>query len=285
MPDLTDPTAVRPLLARHAFRFSKALGQNFIIDPSVCPRMAGASGAGPGVGVLEVGPGIGTLTAELAKRADRVVAVERDARLLPVLGETMRGFPGVEVILGDAMRTDFKKLIRERFGGLRVVFAANLPYYLTSPLLLRLLEERLPLDAVTVMVQREAGRRITAPPGTRECGAVSAAVAYYTRAETLFPVGARSFFPEPAVDSSVIRLIPRAAPPVDVPSEAAFFALVRAGFRQRRKTLCNALSAALSLPKAAVRDLLAGAGLPDPVRAEQLTLEDWGRLARRAGPL
>ncbi|HIU30952.1 MAG TPA: 16S rRNA (adenine(1518)-N(6)/adenine(1519)-N(6))-dimethyltransferase RsmA [Candidatus Caccousia avistercoris] len=280
MENLAEIQVIREVLARHGFRFSKSLGQNFLINPTVCPRMAEASGAAKGVGVLEVGPGIGVLTAELAKRAERVVSVELDKRLLPVLEETLGEFPHVKIIQGDILKLDLHRLLQEEFQGLEVVVCANLPYYITSPVIMRFLEEKLPLSALTVMVQKEAAERLCALPGTRACGAVSAAVRYYAEPEILFGVSRGSFLPPPNVDSAVLRLRVRSAPPVQVPDERKFFALVKAAFGQRRKTVLNSVSALMGLPKSAVEEACRAAGIPPTARAEQLTLEQLAAFSR-----
>lgn len=279
MPNLTDPAVIKELLQRHGFHFSKKLGQNFIINPTVCPRMAEESGAAPGVGVLEIGPGFGVLTAELARRAEKVVAIELDGRLPPILRETLAGFNNVTVVQGDAMEIDFSELIEREFSGLEVVICANLPYYITSPLLMRLLELHLPVKAITVMVQREAAERITAIPGSRECGAISAAVWYYSEPKRLFGVSRGSFLPAPEVDSAVMRLDLRPQPPFPLPNEADYFSVVRAAFGQRRKTILNALASGLGLSKDQTRALLAEADIAENARAEQLTLEQLGMLS------
>ena len=285
MPTLTDPAVIKELLQRHGFSFSRALGQNFIINPGVCPRMAELGGAAPGVGVLEIGPGFGVLTAELCRRAEKVVAIELDDRLPPILAETLAEFRNVTIVPGDAMELDLAALIREHFAGMPVVVCANLPYYITSPIIMRLLEQPLPIRALTVMVQKEAAVRITAAPGTRECGAISAAVWYYSTPQMLFSVSLGSFLPAPAVDSAVIRLdLPEVLPP-DTPPKEDFFRVVRAGFGQRRKTLLNALSAGLCMEKDGVRQLLAAAALPETTRAEQVTLAQWKALAAAYGKM
>ena len=278
MASLTDIGTVRELLNRHGFHFSKALGQNFLINPSVCPRMAEACGADGQTGVLEIGPGIGVLTHELAKRAARVAAVELDDRLLPVLQESLAEHTNIHIIHGDVMKIDLRKLIGEEFAGLRVAVCANLPYYITSPILMLLLESRLPVDNITVMVQKEAAQRLSARPGTRECGAISLAVRYYAEPETLFPVSRGSFLPPPNVDSAVIRLHIRKEPPCEVNNEAAMFRLIKAGFGQRRKTLANSLTGA-GLSKEQSLSLLHKADIPESSRAEQLTLQDFASLA------
>lgn len=285
MPTLTDPAVIKELLQRHGFSFSKALGQNFIINPSVCPRMAELGGAAPGVGVLEIGPGFGVLTAELCRRAEKVVAVELDDRLPPILAETLAEFHNVTIVPGDVMELDLSALIAEHFAGIPVVVCANLPYYITSPVIMRLLEQPLPIRSLTVMVQKEAAQRITAAPGTRECGAISAAVWYYSTPKLLFSVSRGSFLPAPAVDSAVIRLDIPPELPADWPPKEDFFAVVRAGFGQRRKTLLNSLSAGLRWEKETTRALLETAGLPENTRAEQVTLEQWKTLAAGYGKM
>lgn len=285
MPTLTDPAVIKELLQRHGFSFSKALGQNFIINPSVCPRMAELGGAAPGVGVLEIGPGFGVLTAELCRRAEKVVAVEVDDRLPPILAETLAEFHNVTIVPGDVMELDLSALIAEHFAGMPVVVCANLPYYITSPVIMRLLEQPLPIRSLTVMVQKEAAQRITAPPGTRECGAISAAVWYYSTPKLLFSISRGSFLPAPTVDSAVIRLDIPPELPADWPPKEDFFAVVRAGFGQRRKTLLNSLSAGLRWEKEDTRTLLETAGLPENTRAEQVTLEQWKALAAGYGKM
>ena len=279
MPNLSNPSAVRDILERHGFRFSKSLGQNFLINPSVCPRMAELGGAAPGVGVLEIGPGIGVLTAELASRAEKVVSVEIDKRLIPVLEETLAECGNISIVNDDVLRVNLQKLLAEQFAGLRVAVCANLPYYLTSPIIMHLLESRLPVQSITVMVQKEAAARLCALPGTRDVGAVSIAVRYFSEPRVLFPVSRGSFMPAPNVDSAVIRLDIRNTPPVQVSDEAQFFRVVRASFGQRRKTLANALSAGLSLPKPEIGNVLDAAGVPRTARAEQLSLVQFAKIA------
>ena len=279
MEHLSNIGVIRDVMTRHGFSFSKTLGQNFLINPSVCPRMAELGGAAAGVGVLEIGAGIGVLTAELAKRADRVVCVEIDERLLPVLAETLDGHSNIEIVNADVMQVDLAALIAEKFAGLRVVVCANLPYYITSPVIMRLLEQRLPVESVTVMVQKEAAQRLCALPGTRDVGAVSLAVRYYSEPEILFSVSRGSFLPAPDVDSAVIRLNVRETPPVDADPDA-FFRTVRAAFSMRRKTMLNCLSAGLSLSKPQAGAILDAAQVPQNSRAEQLTLDQFAAIAR-----
>lgn len=279
MQDLTNPAKIRALMTKHGVQFSKKLGQNFIVNPGICPRIAQEGGAGPGVGALEIGPGIGVLTAELAQRCDKVVAVELDARLLPVLGETLSAFSNVEVVHADVLELDLAALIAERFAGLDVVVCANLPYYVTSPIVMKLLEDRLPLRAITVMVQKEAARRLCAPLPSRQAGALTAAVQYYAEPNVLFDVSPGSFMPAPDVTSSVIRLDLRPAPAVQVQEEALLFRVIRAAFAQRRKTLLNALSAGLGMDKSTAAAYLEAAGVAPGARAEQLRLEDFAAVA------
>lgn len=277
-PRLTDVGYIRNLLERHGFHFSKKLGQNFLINPSVCPRMAEACGAAPDTGVLEIGPGIGVLTRELAHLAGRVVAVELDERLPPVLAETLAGQDHVKIVQGDCMKLDLHRLLQEEFGERPVAVCANLPYYITSPIIMNLLESRLPVTNITVMVQKEAAQRLCATPGTRQAGAVTLAVQYYAQAETLFTVSRGSFMPAPNVDSAVIRLTIRQEPPCHVEDERCMFRLIRAGFGQRRKTLLNSLSGC-GYTKEQLTAALTAASIAPTARAEELTLPDWAAAA------
>lgn len=275
MDNLSNIGTVKDLCRRYGFSFSKSLGQNFLVNPSVCPRIAEQGNAAPGWGVLEIGAGFGVLTVELAKRAERVVTVEIDGKLLPVLGETLRGYDNIKIVNADILKTDVRRLIAEEFSGMRVAVCANLPYYVTSPILMSLLEQRLPIESITVMVQKEAAERLCARMGTRQCGAVTAAVQYYSEPKLLFHVSRGSFMPPPNVDSSVIRLDIRRELPDGVQDEAQLFRLIRGAFSQRRKTLANPVSAALALPKERVLAALAAVELKPTARAEELTLEQF----------
>ncbi|MBO5928399.1 MAG: 16S rRNA (adenine(1518)-N(6)/adenine(1519)-N(6))-dimethyltransferase RsmA [Clostridia bacterium] len=279
MPTLTDISTVRDILSRHGFSFSKALGQNFLINPSVCPRMAAACQPEPDgdFAVLEIGPGLGVLTKELAQVATRVISIELDTRLLPILQETLAEYPNVTIVSGDVMKLDLAEVIRTHAGNLPLVVCANLPYYITSPILMHLLESRLPFHSITVLVQKEAAQRLCATPGTRECGAISLAVSYFAKPEILFSVSRGSFMPAPNVDSSVIRLQLRKEPPCKLSDETLFFRLIRAAFQQRRKTLSNSLCNA-GYAKTLVRDILVKVGLSPSSRAEELTLEQFADL-------
>ena len=281
MKKLSDIGTIKDILNRHGFSFSKGLGQNFLINPSVCPRMAEMSGAGEGVGVIEIGPGIGVLTQELCQLADKVVAIEIDKRLMPVLDETLADFDNVKVINEDVLKIDLHKLIAEEFNGMKVVVCANLPYYITSPIIMSLLEEKLPIEAITVMVQKEAAQRICADVGTRQSGAVTVAVNFYSKPELLFTVSAGSFMPAPKVNSAVIKLDILKKPVVEIADTNKFFRVVKAAFSQRRKTVANSLSSGLSMDKATVNQLLADCSISSTARAEQLSMNDFSRIAER----
>lgn len=277
MQNLTNISVVKDILSRHGFTFSKSLGQNFIINPSVCPRIAEEGGASENTGVIEIGTGVGVLTAELAKRAKKVVAIEIDDRLIPVLSETLSDFDNVKIINEDVLKVDLNKVIEEEFSGMDVYVCANLPYYITSPIIMSLLEGRLNIKAITVMVQKEAATRLTAELGTRDVGAVTVAVRYYSEPKLLFNVGRGSFMPSPNVDSAVIRLDIKNEQKVD--DEKHFFRVVRAAFSQRRKTLSNSLSSGLSIDKKTVTEAIKEAGLSENIRPEQLSMEDFINIA------
>ncbi|MBE6754708.1 MAG: ribosomal RNA small subunit methyltransferase A [Ruminococcaceae bacterium] len=280
MKKLTDIGEVKRALERHGIVLSKGLGQNFLINPTVCPRMAEYCGADDSTGVLEIGPGIGVLTVELAKLAKRVVAIELDERLKPLLEENLEPYPNAQVVWGDAMKLNLPALIEEHFSDCRrVVVCANLPYYITSPIIMMLLEQRLPIESITVMVQKEAAERMCAPVGSRESGAVTVAVHYHSVPSVLFSVSAGSFLPAPKVDSAVMKLEVLQQPPVDAGDEKQFRRLIKAGFSQRRKTLLNAVSAG-GFSKEAAAAALDEMGLPRTARLEQLTLEQLAHLNR-----
>lgn len=276
---LSDIGTIKDILSRHGFTFSKSLGQNFLINPSVCPRMAELSGADKGVGVIEIGPGIGVLTNELCRLADKVVAIELDKRLLPVLEETLGEYDNLKVVNADVLETDLHKLIEEEFSGMEVVVCANLPYYITSPVIMKLLEDKLPISAITVMVQKEAAQRICAEVGSRQSGAVTVSVNYYAKPEMLFSVSAGSFMPAPKVDSAVIRLNVLNEPPVKVNDEKKFFSVVKASFSQRRKVISNSLSSGLSLDKSKIAEILEKSDVPLNARAEKLSLQNFADIA------
>lgn len=280
MDRLCDIGEIKKIMESSDFTFSKALGQNFIVNPSVCPRMAQMCNASTDCGVIEIGPGIGVLTNELAKVAKKVVAIELDERLPRILATTLSDHNNVRIVSGDVMELDLHRLIKEEFEGMRVVVCANLPYYITSPVIMRLLEERLPIESITVMVQKEAADRLCAEMGTRACGAVTAAVRYFSEPKLLFKVSAGSFYPPPKVDSAVIRLDIDHKGRFDIEDEKLFFRVVRASFSQRRKTVTNSLSSMLKLDKSEVISALEKAQLSPMSRAEQLSLENFASLTK-----
>ena len=277
--DLTDIKTIKALLARHGFHFSKSMGQNFLIADWVHRDIAEAAGLDEGCGVLEIGPGIGPLTVQLAQRAGRVAAIELDRALLPILAETLAGYPNAQVIPGDVMKLDLAALAAEQFPGMAVKACANLPYNITTPVITKLLEAGC-FQSITVMIQREVARRICAEPDSADRGAFSLFCQYHAQCELLFDVGPECFLPAPKVTSSVIRLIPRSQPPVDADPEA-LFRLVKAAFAQRRKTLLNALSAAYGsrLSKDELRQAISDCGLSETVRGERLSLDEFSNLA------
>ena len=275
--DLCNERDIRALLARHGFRFSKSMGQNFLIESWVPRDIADASGAGPGVGVVEVGPGIGPLTVELAQRAEKVAAVELDRALYPILEETLAPYPNVEVVPGDVMKLDLAALCREKLPGLTPMVCANLPYNITTPVITSFLEAGC-FSAITVMIQREVAQRICAAPGGKDYGAFSVFCQYYAETELLFEVPPECFLPAPKVTSAVVRLVPRSAPPQTLVDDKTFFWVVRGAFAQRRKTLLNSLGT-LGLSKDAVRAVLLSCGLQENVRGEQLDIPTFAALA------
>lgn len=277
--ELTNIGVIRDLFERHGFSFTKSLGQNFLINPTICPKIAKLGGIGEGACALEIGTGVGVLTAELAKRYDKVVAVEIDASLKPILEETLAEFNNVEVVFADVMEIDLAKLIAEKFDGKDVVICANLPYYITSPVIMRVLENRIPVKAMTVMVQREAADRLCATPRTRDCGAITYAVNYYSKPQLLFRVNRGSFMPSPNVDSAVIRLNIENTKTLPLSEERMMFQIIKAGFSQRRKQLINPLSTALGLSKTELSETLSEFGIKPTARPEELTLDDYIKLA------
>jgi len=279
MYNLSNPSVIKKLLDENGFSFKKSLGQNFLINPSVCPEMAAAACRDDNCGVLEIGPGIGVLTVELALQAKKVVAIELDDSLRPVLSKTLSDFDNVEVIFGDAMKLDLREIIATKFTGMQVHVCANLPYYITSPIIMMLLESKLPIETITVMVQREAADRLCARIGSREAGAVSVAVRYYSDPQMLFTVSRGSFLPAPKVDSAVIQLSVLKDPGVATNNEANFFKFVKSGFSQRRKTLVNSVSSMLSIDKQTIILALEQCGLSPDIRTEKLTMEQLSQVS------
>ena len=277
--ELADISTLQKILKSEGFNLKKSLGQNFLIDPEVCPAMA-ENACDKETGVLEIGPGAGVLTRSLADKAKKVVAIELDTKLKPVLNRTLSDKDNVEVIFGDAMKLDLKKIIEEKFSDCaKVSVCANLPYYITSPIIMYLLESRLPIDNITVMVQKEAAERLCAKVGSREAGAVTVAVDYYSMGEILFLVNRESFLPPPNVDSAVITLKIRKEPPVKLLDEEKFFRFVKACFAQRRKTLINTVSSSMGISKEVLKAALNTEGLKETARAEELTLEQLARIS------
>ncbi len=281
MYNLSDIGTIKNILSRYGFSFSKSLGQNFLINPSVCPKMAEQCGIDENTGVIEIGPGIGVLTCALAKLAKKVVSIELDKRLLPILNETLSEFNNVKIINNDVMKIDLKELINQEFSNMNVVVCANLPYYVTTPILMKLLEERLNIKSITVMVQKEVAQRICAGAGNRNAGSISLAVNYYAKPEILFSVKSGSFMPAPKVDSAVVKLNMREVAPCKVADEKLFFQIIKAAFSQRRKTILNAISNNLNLPKDALAAILRDVEISATSRAENLSLEQFAVLTNQ----
>ncbi|MFZ2539302.1 MAG: 16S rRNA (adenine(1518)-N(6)/adenine(1519)-N(6))-dimethyltransferase RsmA [Oscillospiraceae bacterium] len=275
MENLSNIETIKDICKRYGFEFTKSLGQNFLINPNVCPELVQMGNIDENTGVIEIGTGFGVLTAELCKSAKKVVAIEIDTKLIRVLKETLAPYDNVKVINADVLKLDLAELIKEEFEGMEVCVCANLPYYITSPIIMSLLEERLPIKSITVMVQKEAAIRLCAQMGTRACGAVTAAVRYYSEPQILFEVSRDSFMPSPNVDSSVIRLDVRDQTPQNLASEEHFFKLVKASFSQRRKTLANPVSAAFCVKKSDLLELMEKVSLKRTARAEELSFEEF----------
>lgn len=271
---ISNKNDLKSVLENEGFSFKKSLGQNFLIDGSVCPRMADAV-SGENVGVLEIGPGAGVLTAQLSQKCKKVVSVELDTRLKPVLEQTLAECNNVKIIWNDILKLDLKTVFREEFSDCETVnVCANLPYYITSPVIMMLLESRLPIDKIAVMVQKEAADRLCAEVGTRNAGAVTVAVNYFAKTELLFGVPRTSFMPPPNVDSAVIKFELLQKPPVAVSDEKLFFKIVKACFAQRRKILINTVCNTLHIEKSDFRTALQKSGIPETVRGETLTMQN-----------
>ena len=281
MEKLSNPQTTIAVLQKYQIRFQKRFGQNFLIDPHVLEKIIAGAGISNEDMVLEIGPGIGTMTQYLAEAAGKVVAVEIDRNLLPVLGDTLAGYDNVRVISGDIMKLDLLQLVREENGGRPIKVAANLPYYITTPIIMKLFEESVPLDNVTVMVQKEVAARMKAGRGSKDYGALSLAVQYYAEPYIVANVPRNCFIPRPNVDSAVIRLTRLPHPPVDPQDEALMFAIIRASFGQRRKTLVNSVSAGTDISREDLAWALEAAGLPAAVRGEALSLEQFALLTRQ----
>lgn len=276
--DFISPSKIKNIATKYGFVFKKGLGQNFLSSKSVLEEIAAAAEI-DNEGVIEIGPGFGVLTHELAMRAKKVVALELDERLIPILADTLGEHNNIKVINADVLKTDVKKLIADEFDGMSVSVAANLPYYITTPIITSLIEEHLPLNNLVVMVQKEVAERITAKPGTKNYGAISVLCQFYTIPEYVTTVPADLFVPPPKVDSAVVKMKFRDVPAVEVKDEKLFFRTVKAAFSQRRKTLLNCLTANFSKSKAEISDLLTGIEIEPTRRGETLTLEEFSRIS------
>ena len=280
---LTDISTIKKVMGENGVTFSKGLGQNFLVNPTVCPRMADAirQSTDGKIGVLEIGAGVGVLTKELLERCEKVVCVELDTRLFPVLDDTLSGYDNLTLINADILKVDLESVIKEHFDAMEIFVCANLPYYITSPVIMRLLEEKLPFKKIVVMVQREAGDRLCARVGSRESGAVTVAVNYYAKARKLFDVSRGSFMPSPNVDSCVIELDLTQKRDYNVLDEKLFFKMVKSAFAQRRKTILNSLSSGMGIDKAKITEAVERAGLSPTARAEALTMEQLTDLSNK----
>ena len=281
MPKIGTPGRTVEVLQKYQFNFQKKYGQNFLIEPQVLATIVDAAPRPADDGVLEIGPGIGTMTQYLAEQAREVVAVEIDKALIPILQDTLSEYPNVTIINEDILKVDLEKLVKEKNDGRPVKVVANLPYYITTPIIMQLFESHVPLHSITIMVQTEVAQRMQVGPGTKDYGALSLAVQYYSRPEIITHVPPTCFIPRPNVGSTVIRLTRYEKPPVEAADESFLFSLIRASFNQRRKTLVNGLSNAsgLNLSKAQITEALEQMGLPANVRGETFTLEQFARLS------
>lgn len=285
MATLGIPQNTIEILKKYNFNFQKKFGQNFLIDTHVLDKIMEAAGITKNDFVLEIGPGIGTMTQYLCENAREVVAVEIDKNLIPILSDTLSAYDNVTVINKDILKLDLNQLAKERNGGRPIKVVANLPYYITTPIIMGLFESHVPLESITVMVQREVADRMQVGPGTKDYGALSLAVQYYARPEIATHVPPNCFMPRPNVGSAVIKLICHEKPPVEVEDEKLMFKVIRASFNQRRKTLQNGLnnSPEIALPKEQITEVIKEAGLPVAVRGEALTLEQFAALSNCIG--
>lgn len=281
--DIATPIRTRAILERYGFSFKKSLGQNFLIDTNILQRIVDFAEIGENTGTIEIGPGIGALTEQLARSSKKVVAFEIDQRLLPILSDTLSPYENVKIIHKDVLEADVQGVIDQEFMGMDdLMVVANLPYYVTTPIIMKLLEEKLPIRGIVVMLQKEVANRISASPGTKEYGSLSIAIQYYTHAETVMIVPKTVFVPQPNVDSAVIRLTRREKPAVSVKDENFFFQVTRSSFAQRRKTILNNLTSQLPDGKQKKEEILAALAAADiePTRrGETLSLEEFGRLS------
>lgn len=279
--DIATPRRTKEIIQRHGFSFKKSLGQNFLIDQNILTKIVDAAGLGSSKGALEIGPGIGALTERLAQQAKTVTAIEIDRRLIPILEEVLEPYPHVHVEQADVLKVDLKELFERRFHDVdSVSVVANLPYYVTTPILMKLLEEKLPLENIVVMIQKEVAERMAAKPGSKDFGSLSIAVQYYSEPELICTVPHTVFIPQPNVESAVIRLKVRQTPPVDVTSEEHFFDVVRASFTQRRKTISNNLKTRYAKEgRERIDAVLEQAGIQPSRRGETLSLQEFATLS------
>lgn len=281
MKNLASVKVIKEILAGTGFKFSKSLGQNFLIDENILDKIVSGAQLGKGCGAIEIGPGFGTLTQRLCMAADKVVCIEIDKSAIPILKDNLADFHNLTIINDDVLKCDLGSIIAEHFAGMSVKLAANLPYYITTPIIMHVLESHLPVDSLTVMIQKEVAMRIAAPVGTKDYGALSVAVNYYSVAEIVTHVPPSAFIPQPKVSSTVIKLVLRDKPPVEVHSEKGFFKIVKAAFAQRRKTLVNALANSPEIPvgKSEVSQILAQCGIDEKRRGETLDLQEFADIA------
>lgn len=281
--DIATPIRTRGILEKYGFSFKKSLGQNFLIDTNILRKIVEFAGLTEETGAIEIGPGIGALTEQLARSSKKVVAFEIDQRLLPILAETLSPYPNVKIIHQDVLKADVQAVLEEEFADTSdLMVVANLPYYVTTPIIMRLLEEQLPIRGIVVMLQKEVADRISAKPGTKDYGSLSIAIQYYTEAETVMVVPKTVFVPQPNVDSAVIRLTKRETPAVKVKDESFFFQVTKASFAQRRKTILNNLTSQLpdgKNKKAEILDALQASGIDPARRGETLSLQEFARLS------
>jgi 16S rRNA (adenine1518-N6/adenine1519-N6)-dimethyltransferase len=281
--DIATPLRTKEILGKYGFSFKKSLGQNFLIDPNILRNITEHAGLSKDTAAIEIGPGIGALTEHLARTSGKVVAFEIDQRLIPILGDTLSPYDNVKIINKDVLEADVKSIIEEEFEGYDdIMVVANLPYYVTTPIILKLLMERLPIRGICVMLQKEVGDRISAKPGKKEYGSLSIAIQYYTEAEMVMTVPKTVFMPQPNVDSAVIRLTKREQPPVEVIDEDFFFTVTRSSFAQRRKTILNNLTSQLPAgreKKEYILEALSKAGVEPSRRGETLSIQEFGALS------
>ena len=285
MAELGNPQNTIEVLQKYRFNFQKKFGQNFLIDTHVLDKIIDASGVTEDDFVLEIGPGIGTMTQYLCERAREVVAVEIDKNLIPILSDTLKNYSNVTVINEDILKLDICKLAEEKNQGKPIMVVANLPYYITTPIIMGLFESHVPIDSITIMVQKEVAERMQEGPGSKEYGALSLAVQYYAKPEIVANVPPNCFMPRPNVGSAVIRLTRHEKPPVEVEDEKLMFRIIRASFNQRRKTLANGLnnSPEIHLPKEVIQESIVSLGVPENIRGEALSLEQFAELSNEIG--